>query len=94
MRLAFKNKVLVRPYRSLFNPSLLLIPLWVLLTIAAVISLALDFFQDFDPGQEHPVDCVGGLAIIVAVFFVARGLQLLPNVYRLTAAYKCNSWFP
>jgi P-type Ca2+ transporter type 2C len=45
----------------------------VLLAIAAVISLALGFFQDFgtprDPG-EPPVDWVEGVAIMVAILIV------------------------
>ena len=47
--------------------------------IAAVISLALGFFQDFGPGREPgkpPVDWVEGVAILVAIFIVVRGFQL------------------
>ncbi|KAI0312928.1 hypothetical protein OF83DRAFT_1143615, partial [Amylostereum chailletii] len=45
----------------------------VLLSIAAVISLALGFFQDFGPARtpgEPPVDWVEGVAIIVAIMIV------------------------
>ncbi|KAI0833641.1 calcium-translocating P-type ATPase [Trametes gibbosa] len=45
----------------------------VLLSIAAVVSLALGFFQDFGtprPDGEPPVDWVEGVAIMVAIFIV------------------------
>ncbi|THG98741.1 hypothetical protein EW026_g3507 [Hermanssonia centrifuga] len=45
----------------------------VLLSIAAVVSLALGFFQDFGtprPAGEPPVDWVEGVAIIVAIVIV------------------------
>lgn len=45
----------------------------ILLCIAAVVSLALGFFQDFGPGRDPsqpPVDWVEGVAIIVAIFIV------------------------
>ncbi|KAI0077064.1 calcium-translocating P-type ATPase [Panus rudis PR-1116 ss-1] len=45
----------------------------VLLSIAAVVSLALGFFQDFGtprPDDEPPVDWVEGVAIIVAIMIV------------------------
>ncbi|KAK7690441.1 hypothetical protein QCA50_005539 [Cerrena zonata] len=45
----------------------------VLLSIAAVVSLALGFFQDFGttrPEGEPPVDWVEGVAIVVAIFIV------------------------
>ncbi|KAH9831589.1 calcium-translocating P-type ATPase [Rhodofomes roseus] len=45
----------------------------VLLSIAAVVSLALGFFQDFGtprPAGEPPVDWVEGVAIIVAILIV------------------------
>ncbi|KAH8983384.1 calcium-translocating P-type ATPase [Lactarius hatsudake] len=45
----------------------------VLLSIAAVVSLALGLFQDFGtlrPAGEPPVDWVEGLAIIAAIFIV------------------------
>ncbi|KAF9647966.1 calcium-translocating P-type ATPase [Thelephora ganbajun] len=45
----------------------------IMLSVAAVISLALGFFQDSGPGRvpgNPPVDRVEGVAIIVAVFIV------------------------
>ncbi|EKM58525.1 uncharacterized protein PHACADRAFT_252935 [Phanerochaete carnosa HHB-10118-sp] len=45
----------------------------VLLSIAAIVSLALGFFQDFGtprPADEPPVDWVEGVAIIIAIFIV------------------------
>ncbi|KAA1476221.1 calcium-translocating P-type ATPase [Dentipellis sp. KUC8613] len=45
----------------------------VLLSIAAVVSLALGFFQDFGtprPAGEPPVDWVEGVAIIIAILIV------------------------
>jgi len=45
----------------------------ILLSFAAIISLALGFFQDFGPGRdpdEPPVDWVEGVAIIVAIIIV------------------------
>ncbi|THH32252.1 hypothetical protein EUX98_g1955 [Antrodiella citrinella] len=45
----------------------------VLLSIAAVVSLALGFFQDFGtprPAGDPPVDWVEGVAIVVAIFIV------------------------
>ncbi|GJE94582.1 cation-translocating P-type ATPase [Phanerochaete sordida] len=45
----------------------------VLLSIAAIVSLALGFFQDFGtprPDDEPPVDWVEGVAIIVAILIV------------------------
>ncbi|KAJ7592992.1 Ca-transporting ATPase [Mycena floridula] len=45
----------------------------ILLSIAAVISLALGFYQDFGPKQVDsgpPVDWVEGVAIMVAIFIV------------------------
>jgi Ca2+-transporting ATPase len=74
MYTALKDKVLVR---QLFLPHI-----WkpkyeysdqVLLSIAAVISLALGLFQDFGttrPAGEPPVDWVEGVAIMVAIFIV------------------------
>jgi hypothetical protein len=47
----------------------------VLLSIAAVVSLALGLFQDFGtplPAGEPPVDWVEGVAIMVAVLIVVR----------------------
>jgi len=45
----------------------------ILLSIAAVISLALGLFQDFGtprPEGEPPVDWVEGVAIIIAIVIV------------------------
>ena len=59
--------------------------------IAAVISLALGFFQDFGPGREPgkpPVDWVEGVAILVAIFIVVCGFQLQFELYALTAIHK------
>ncbi len=47
-----------------------------MLSVAAVISLALGFFQDFGPSRdptEPPVDWVEGVAIIVAIAIVVCG---------------------
>jgi Ca2+-transporting ATPase len=74
MWLALKDKVLVclenYPFPiSKFDPCVL----QVLLSIAAVVSLALGLFQDFGttrpPGQP-PVDWVEGVAIIAAILIV------------------------
>ena len=46
------------------------------MSIAAVVSLALGLFQDFGtprPAGEPPVDCVKGVAIMVAIFIVVSG---------------------
>lgn len=45
----------------------------ILLSIAAVVSLALGFFQDFGtkrPPGEPPVDWVEGVAIMIAIAIV------------------------
>jgi Ca2+-transporting ATPase len=75
MWLALKDKVLVSSKRCF----LILIvrpdgrPPQVLLSICAVVSLALGLFQDFGqtrPAGEPPVDWVEGVAIIVAILIV------------------------
>lgn len=58
-----------------FFPLVLNVPhsLQILLSIAAVVSLALGLFQDFGtprPTDDPPVDWVEGVAIMVAVFIV------------------------
>lgn len=55
----------------------------VLLSIAAVVSLALGFFQDFGtprPPGEPPVDWVEGVAIIVAIAIVVS--LPTPSIYQ------------
>jgi len=75
MWLALQDKVLVSPR----IPTYLLVSdvnvrvSQILLSIAAVVSLALGFFQDFGPSRtpgQPPVDWVEGVAIIVAIFIV------------------------
>ena len=59
------------------------LPFQVLLSIAAIVSLALGFFQDFGTqrsSDEPPVDWVEGVAIVVAIVIVVRSL-----VKRLTS---------
>jgi len=54
------------------------------LSVAAVISLALGFFQDFGPAHvpgEPPVDWVEGVAIIVAIFIVVC-FSIIPLFFR------------
>lgn len=49
----------------------------MLLSIAAIVSLALGFFQDFGTQRddnEPPVDWVEGVAIVVAIVIVVRFL--------------------
>ena len=58
----------------------------VLLSIAAIVSLALGFFQDFGtprPPGEPPVDWVEGVAIIVAILIVVRD----PSTHNVTYEY-------
>ena len=74
MWIALKDKVLVRfaTCRPWFVA--LTIP-QVLLSIAAVISLALGLFQDFGPSHDPDdpqVDWVEGVAIVVAIIIVVR----------------------
>lgn len=55
----------------------------VILSIAAIVSLALGFFQDFGtprPDNEPPVDWVEGVAIIVAIFIVVSNLVSTLNI--------------
>ena len=66
----------------------MLIPMKILLSIAAVISLALGLFQDFgtprEPG-EPPVDWVEGVAIMIAIAIVVRAILVYKRlVIRLT----------
>ena len=66
----------------------MLIPMKILLSIAAVISLALGLFQDFgtprEPG-EPPVDWVEGVAIMIAIAIVVRAILVFKGlVIRLT----------
>jgi hypothetical protein len=52
-----------------------------LLSVAAVISLALGLFQDFGTPRkdgEPPVDWVEGVAIMIAVAIVVSGSAFLP----------------
>lgn len=77
----------------------MLISFQILLSIAAVISLALGFFQDFGPGRvegEPPVNQVEGVAIIVAIFIVVCVFQLLPSPLRahLIPNFKGHGWLP
>ena len=70
------------------------------MTVAAVISLALGFFQDFGPGRvpgEPPVDWVEGVAIIVAIFIVVCTFQRSLDFSALTVGPKVmvgsvNDW--
>lgn len=51
-----------------------------MLSIAAVVSLALGFFQDFGtprPEGEPPVDWVEGVAIMVAILIVVCELPFV-----------------
>ena len=68
------------------KPSSEFFPFQILLSIAAVISLALGFFQDFGQGRdpaESPVDWVEGVAIIAAIFIVVCDSQLSRNTRAL-----------
>ena len=56
----------------------------ILLSIAAVVSLALGLFQDFGtprPAGEPPVDWVEGVAIMIAIIIVVSTIvyHLSPN---------------
>ncbi|KAI0787507.1 calcium-translocating P-type ATPase [Fomes fomentarius] len=69
------NVLPVRPSKSLLQLMWLALKdkVLVLLSIAAVVSLALGFFQDFGtprPEGEPPVDWVEGVAIMVAILIV------------------------
>ncbi len=63
----------------------------ILLSIAAVVSLALGFFQDFgvarDESDGPPVDWVEGVAIMVAIMIVVSKL----SSYRSRTAFL-TSW--
>ena len=70
------------------------------MSIAAIISLALGFFQDFGPGRvpgKPPVDWIEGVAIVVAIFIVVCAFQLSHNVCALIFISKVmvgslNDW--
>jgi hypothetical protein len=66
----------------------------ILLSIAAIVSLALGFFQDFGttrpPGQP-PVDWVEGVAIMVAVLIVVSNHSILLVDYKSSLLGNC--WF-
>jgi hypothetical protein len=67
-----------------------------MLSIAAVISLALGFFQDFGPGRESgkpPVDWIEGVAIIVAIFAVVCIFESSSTACALTTVHKGDGWF-
>ena len=55
----------------------------MLLSIAAIVSLALGFFQDFGTQRDSdqpPVDWVEGVAIVVAIVIVVRSLAKLAAI--------------
>jgi len=65
----------------------------VLLSIAAVISLALGLFQDFGtprPAGQPPVDWVEGVAIMVAIFIVVS--TLLTTLFTPRYDIACRLW--
>ena len=68
----------------------------VLLSIAAVISLALGLFQDFGPSHDPDdpqVDWVEGVAIVVAIIIVVRSpLSFLPPIRSIFAVGY--GWLP
>jgi len=73
MWLALKDKVLVSSEQSPIYSGAQTDVLQILLSICAIISLALGLFQDFGttrPEGQTPVDWVEGVTIIVAVFIV------------------------
>jgi Ca2+-transporting ATPase len=79
MWLALKDKVLVRLFLNRVKLYLHLLCIKVLLSIAAVVSLALGLFQDFGttlPSGEPPVDWVEGVAIMIAVLIVVSRVAL------------------
>jgi len=71
---AMKDKVLVHRFLNRFL-SFSHFMIQILLCIAAVVSLALGFFQDFGTPRkdgEPPVDWVEGVAIMIAIAIVVR----------------------
>jgi Ca2+-transporting ATPase len=82
MWLALKDKVLVCKLSfDLSRVNTYVRYIQVLLSIAAVVSLALGFFQDFGtprPAGEPPVDWVEGVAIMVAIFIVVGNQIFTP----------------
>ena len=91
MWLALKDKVLVSLSHFGSSFSQLISSSQILLSIAAVISLALGFFQDFGPAHnpdDPPVDWVEGVAIIVAIFIVVCVFQLLRHLSRANSPFQ------
>ena len=75
MWLALKDKVLVRIFTNSVQLHRNVLRIKVLLSIAAVVSLALGLFQDFGtplPDGEPPVDWVEGVAIMIAILIVVN----------------------
>ena len=92
MWLALKDKVLVCIFFVMILRARAFIVdfLQVLLSIAAVVSLALGLFQDFGtprPAGQPPVDWVEGVAIMVAIFIVVSSPSpaLLAQFYDITS---------